>query len=143
MKNDKLIASNLVKIQNLLTGLGDRPKVRYVTNGILKIKNKEHNINVLNTEKSCVLLTCMLLNENSFIKEASDILGLGTDIEIEINGYTFDEYVIDIKQRLSVIQWDKQYNMLNSAHSKLSDLMSNDAKTESAIDAIANELGIF
>ena len=61
---------------------------------------------------------------------------------ISSNGFSFNEWVHDLKLRASIIKWDVEKKKLNKLESKLKDLRSDDAKTEDSLSDIMSELSL-
>jgi len=68
-----------------------------------------------------------------------EILGVPF-IPVTWNGDSLEDWFHDLKLRASMITWDLEKKKLNTLETKLSDLRSEDAKTEDALTGIMQEL---
>jgi len=139
-KNDKKIKEILNVIAKKKNDLGDKPRAAWKTNGIFKHDLLKHtNINTITTISGCVSIVSVILQEKHFVKEAASLLEV-EESDVKWNGFSFDEWIHDFKLRSSMISWDAEKKKLNTLDKKLSDLRSEDAKTEDAISDIIAEL---
>jgi len=135
-KNDDQISSLLKSVETKRAALGTKPRAAWKTNGLLKFEDGSHvNINTVNTIEKCVEAIAFLLKEQSFVKQASELLG------VAYSNPTFDDYIADFKLRAQMIQWDGEKRKLEVLEGKLKDLRSEDAKTADALSSLAAELG--
>ena len=135
-KNDEQISGLLKSVEQKRASLGTKPRASWRTNGILKLEDGKHvNINTVTTLDGCVEAVAYLLKEQSFVKQASELLG------VAYTNTALDEYVADFKLRAQMIQWDGEKRKLEALEGKLKDLRSEDAKTADALTALAAELG--
>jgi len=138
--NDNKIKELLKVIDSKKEILGTKPRAAWKTNGILKRNDNSHvNINTVNEVSYCVDAVSALLSEKSHREEASKLLEVPFD-SLSWNGYSFEDWLHDFKLRSSMITWDLEKKKLGVLESKLSDLRSEDAKTEDAISNIMQEL---
>lgn len=139
-KNDKKIKELLNVITKKKNDLGDKPRPAWKTNGIFKYDMVSHtNINTINTIPVCISIVSAILQEKVMSEEAAKLL----EVEYEAptwNGFSFDDWLHDFKLRASVITYDAEKKKLTKLENKLSDLRSEDAKTEAAISDIMSEL---
>lgn len=138
-KNDNAIKKLLIQIEEKKVQLGNRPRAVWLTNGIFKRNSQNYyNINISDEER-CVNLLTILLKEKGFTQQAYDLLNI-TFIELKWDGFTFEEWLHDLKMRVSILLWQKEKAKLNKLEEKLNILRSVDAKTEDAISDIVKEL---
>lgn len=141
--NDQKIEQYRQAVEAKRSELGERPRPNYVTNQLLKLDptdSKKLNLNLISTPAHCVEVVRQLMIQSMAHDKAND--ALGTDIKFEIDGYTIDDWISDIKSRLSVIQWNNKKVNLDAMDRKLAELLSEDAKKAKAIDDFAGELGL-
>jgi hypothetical protein len=138
--NDNKIKELLKVIESKKEILGTKPRAAWKTNGILKRVNQPHvNINTVNELDSCVDLVAELLQSKFHREESSKVLGVPF-IPVTWNGDSLEDWFHDLKLRASMITWDLEKKKLNTLETKLSDLRSEDAKTEDALTGIMQEL---
>jgi len=135
-KNDEKVKELLAVIEAKKKTMGARPKVTaWKSNGILKFGDGSHlNINVAGSVEQCVEAVAYLLQKQSFLTEASKLLG------VKYAEPSIEEYIQDFKVRTSMIVWDGEKKKLDVLESKLKDLRSEDAKTEDALSDITQAL---
>lgn len=139
MNNDQKIEELKKQIAVKKEQLKTRPKVAYATNGLLKLEDKAYNINVLNYDE-CFNIVSKLCLANQAIKLANEVLDANK--QCEISNYLFEDWIADIKLRMMVLAWDVEKNKLSKMDAKLTELLSEEAKTKGSIDDIAKELGL-
>ena len=139
--NDQTINALLKKIEEQTAALGKPIKPAWNTNGVFKFGAGEAlNINVTNeTEKLCYALAELFEHEASFVR-ASGILGLKKAV-YKYNGYTVDEWKEDFMTRIRVIEYNAKKKTLDATKAKLQGMVSEEAKTEAELAAIADLLG--
>lgn len=138
MSNDATIKQFRAKVEAKRTALGDKPKVAYTTNALLNMDGAKINLNTLTLDQ-CVDMTSRLLAMTHFNSEANE--RLGTDIKIKLGDFTADQWISDIKQRVTLLMWEAEKKRLGTLEGQLKSLMSEDAKTADALAAIAEQLG--
>lgn len=136
--NDEKIKELLEVIELKKKNLGEKPKALWKTNGLLKIET-DVNINTITTIHKCIDSAASILATKHFKTEAAKLLDVPSQ-DLLWNGYSFEDWIHDIKLRASMITWDSDKKKLISLESKLSDLRSQDAKTADAISSILKEL---
>lgn len=142
MSNDVKIEQYRKTIEEKRIELGEKPRAHYTTNALLKLPEAglTCNLNLLNTIPACVDITQQLLMHTQFRDKANELLG--TNVPYVIGNYTVEQWVADIKIRVSIIEWEAGNKKLQAMDKKLADLRSNDAKTADAIGDIAKELDL-
>lgn len=138
-KNDQRIKDYRKTIEKRRSALGERPSVKYVTNGVLPLNGMNVNLNVLNTVDKCVDVLSQLIVVDESMDKASKLLGV-KDHKRLIGNYTLADWTSDLKSRVKVLQWSDSEKSLKTAERKLSELLSEDAKTTEAIDDIVEGL---
>jgi hypothetical protein len=122
--------------------IGKRPRISYTTNGILTLDGGKFNLNLLNSISACVDVTSQIISKNDTYVLACEVLGVPVKEAPLYSGYTIDDWIGDIKQRVELIQWDIEKSKLDAMDKKLSKLMSEEARTANELDLIAKELGL-
>lgn len=139
-KNDTRIKEMLSKIKvQIDEHLKNKPKTSYSTNGIFKDKSSIDaiiNINAITDIKIFISIVANLLEKNEYYKKSVELLAIKAD-DIKIDGYTVDEWISDIKQRIDTINWTAKRKQLQDAHEKLNCLISEEAKTSLELDSIS------
>jgi len=137
---DKKIKDMLKKIGSKRETLGDKPRAAWKTNCIFKKGNTPHvNINVINSVEDCIIAVGSMVNEESGRDKAAKLLGV-EGVITSFAGFCFNDWVHDFKLKASMLNWDIEKKKLNFLEEKLSDLRSEDAKTEDALEDIMSEL---
>jgi hypothetical protein len=141
MNNDTRIKELLQKVDQQRKALGEKPKAAWRTNGIFKYREGQHiNINTVSDKLILVDALASLLETDASRKTAADVLGVSFK-ESLYNGYTVSEYVEDFKLRCSILDWEIKKKLLLQTEDKLNSLVSEEAKTEMALDDISKILG--
>ncbi len=142
-KNDERI-KELIKITEAKkAALGTKPKAAWKTNGIFKVAmvEKHLNLNTVNNVETLVDALAALLIYRTSIQEAEKILGLQLS-ERQHDGYPLSDWVADFKLRISMIKYDEEKKKIEALETQLKSLISEDCKTEMALDEITKSLGI-
>ena len=140
MKNDQKITELRQQIAIKKEQLKTRPKISYITNGLLKLSDTEvYNLNVLNISE-CFNLVAKLCQINHSVELAN--FELETNYPCIFNDFLFGEWVSDIHQRMALLNWEVEKGKLTKMDNKLAELLSEEAKTKGSIDDIAKELGL-
>jgi len=140
MSNDNQIKDYRTKVEAKRSALGSKPRVNYVTNMLLPLNDSKLNLNLMNTEKACIDVAQQLAMMHNAQVQANE--WLGTSQSLTVGNFKVEEWVEDIRTRLSIINWDQEKQKLNAMDTKLAGLLSEDAKTANAIADIAGELGL-
>ena len=129
-KNDDRILELKKQIDEKKKLLAEK-KVRFSpeTNCILELDGNKYNLNVCGDD----VLIMLLIKLNMYVMSANDL-----DIPVpEINGYSIEMWISDIKNKLAVSSVKREENALKQMEAKLDKLLSDDKKTELEIDEIA------
>ncbi len=102
------------------------------TNCLLVLDKVTYNLHVEN-------LPLLLIKLNMMVMSAKD-LGMKLS-EIEISGYSLEQWITDIKNNMEVQTWKQEKRKLDKLEKQLTTLLSDDKKTELEIDNIAALLG--
>jgi hypothetical protein len=140
-KNDDKIKELMAKVALQKEQLGAKPRVSWKTNGIFKFSPTEHlNLNVVRGSDTLVNALAFLLEKNKSVVEAAKMLGVSAPT-FKYNDYTLEDYVEDFKTRLAVIKYEDRKAQLEATEAKLSQLVSEEARTEMEIDKIEKLIG--
>lgn len=140
MSNDAQIEAYRKKVEEKRNELGEQPKAHYQTNAVLTIQGTKHNFNLLRTTAACVDVAAQLAAYSNSYDQANK--WLGTDVKLELGGYTLEQWIADLKLRTQILEWNVGKAKLDVMDQQLADLLSDDAKTAKAIANIAGELGL-
>jgi len=139
-KNDDKIKELLKVVEDKRAKLGERSRAALKTNGIFKHDLVSHtNINTIRSIPACIAVVSLILQEKHFTEEAAKLLEVEAD-EVTWNGFSFEDWIHDFKLRASLLTWESEKKKLEVLEKKLSDLRSEDAKTEAAIEDLVKEL---
>lgn len=139
--NDKQIEQYRQAVESKREELGTEPRPAFITNQLLQLDphdTSKLNLNLLNDEAKCVDAVRLLMLQVQAHDAANE--ALGTNLKLLIGGYSSDDWIADIKSRLTVIKWKAEKVKLDKMDKKLQALLSEDAKTKNAIADIVNEL---
>lgn len=131
-KNDSTILALKNKIAEKQVALGNKPRFAPRTSCILdfNFNGNKYNLNVCGKD-TLALLMCEL---HSIVLAAKD---LGITDNIVVSGFPIADWIADIKDKLSVIDYANKKAELMAFESKLNALLTNDTKTELEIAEIA------
>lgn len=137
MSNDVKIKEFRATVEAKREALGSKPKVAYTTNALLELDGAKVNLNTL-SDMQCVDLTSRLLAMTHFNDEAN--ARLGTNLKIKLGDFTVDQWIADIRLRVTLLAWEAGKKKLTAMDQQLAKLRSEDAKTADAIANIAAQL---
>lgn len=100
-----------------------------LTNCILDFEDVKTNLQVLNKDQ----LIMLMVKLNSLLVSAKDLKL--TEI-IMLSGYSLNEWIVDIKNKLDSLSYKEEETKLKSMELALDKLLSNEKKTELEISAI-------
>jgi hypothetical protein len=133
--NDDKIRVLQTTIEKKRKALGDKPKINYVTNGLLNVGDKRLNLNLINTTGQCVSVVTDLLVIKHHTEEANEILG--TTEPAAVGDYSVDQWIGDVKQRADVILWSQEDRKLKQLDEQLDSWLSEEAQAADALADIA------
>ena len=141
-KNDNKIKQLLNKVDEEEAKLGTKPKMSWNTNCLFRYDgDQQHfNLNTVNNTGYLVRALGFLLEKCAHQKEAANRLGV-TDYKFDWKGYSLQDWEHDFKLKAELIAWQTQQNKLNALKKQLKELVSDEAKTEMALDEIEKILG--
>lgn len=109
---------------------------RPVTNCSLLIDGTRYNIHALVTENEIMYL---LIKLTSMLNAA---IGLDMENKYSHEGYKLSEWITDLKAKLAVVSSKDEARKLKEMETKLTQLLSNDKKTELELASIEASLGV-
>lgn len=133
-KNDDRILALTSAINKKKEELAQK-SVRFnpVTNCSLEFREKRYNINTL-TESQCEYM----MIELTALQMAAEKIG----IPLELSGYLVADWIADLSARRDILKIKDEERKLKVMENQLNLLLSEDKKTELAIEEIAQSLGI-
>lgn len=129
--NDKKVLELKAKIQEKKDKI-EKIKFTSLTNCSIELDGVRHNILVMDKDS----LTLLLIKLNSYRMSMVD---LGVE-ELNIWGYTIQDWISDIQLKLKVISQKSEEEKLRILEKKLGTLLSEDKKTELELTSIASLL---
>lgn len=140
-KNDKRIKDLLSQVESQQKDLGKKPRSTWNTNAVFKFLGGEYfNLNATANTERMVAALAFLLGQDDCKKEATKRLGMEAPI-YTWGGYTIKEWEEDFKTRIASIAYDAKKKKLDATKSKLKSLVSEEARTDMALDDIEKMLG--
>lgn len=133
MNNDEKIIKLKAQIEDKRKQLDKITKFTPITNCSVEIDGTRLNIQVLSREQ----LIMLMIKLNSYKMSAEQLEMLG---DCNISGYNVSDWISDIKSKLEIVSYKTEENKLKAMESKLHELLSNEKKTELAIDEIEKML---
>jgi hypothetical protein len=139
-KNDDRIKQLMAEVESRKAKLGAKPKATWLTNGVFKFNSNEYfNLNTIQNSDKLVEALSFLIGKTRDQKEAAQFLGV-PDPNFEWGGYSIQDWLADFKTRLSIVTWEANKAKLDVTQSKLSQLVSEEARTEMELDSISKSL---
>lgn len=139
-KNDDRIKQLMAEVESRKAKLGTKPKATWLTNGVFKFSPSEYfNLNTIQNSDKLVEALSFLINKTRDQDEAAQLLGV-TEPSFEWNGYSIQDWLADFKTRLSIVTWESNKAKLDATQAKLSQLVSEEARTEMELDSISKSL---
>lgn len=146
-KNDERIMQLQATLKTKQEELKKRQsKFSPVTTCMIDMDGKRYNLHTCSKDEllyMLVRLNSMNLSIHALLDSGIEEMGLATKEELQqlkISGFTIDQWIEDIQSKLGSLSYQKAKNELNNAGKQLDALLSNDKKTELAIDNIAKLL---
>lgn len=135
MSNDKTIEEYRTKIENKRKELGKAPKENFITNGIRMHSGVTLNLHVIN------LLQCEELLVSLFLEKLGKEL-VSKELKTELGCSILLDTISDVKSRYAKLLWEVEKKKLDAMDAKLAMLLSEEAKTNNAINEIGKELNL-
>lgn len=133
-KNDERVLEYKKEIADLEEKLeNEAKKLKFtpVTNCSIRIGGTGYNLNVLNKNE----LTGLLVTINMYRLSEIDL-----GVKMELCGYSTDQWIQDIKSKLSVLEVKDKQEMLKKKKKELDKLLSEEKRTELELDSIGDFL---
>lgn len=138
--NDALIKELMAKVEEQKAALGTKKRNVLRTNGLFKRDNEHFNLNTVSNPLTLVAALGFLISQEEFFQQACSRLGVkGT---FKWDGYSVAEWEADFVDRIAGIEYDKKKAALESTKTKLSALVSEEARTEMELENIKASLGV-
>ena len=139
-KHDEKIKLLLSKIDSEKKALGARPKVSWNTNCLFRFDDSRHfNLNTVKDTGYLVRALGFLLEKESSQQEAARRLGVENYV-FDWKGYSLQDWEHDFKLKCDTIAWNARQDKLAKLQKQLKELVSDEAKTEMALDEIEKML---
>ena len=132
-ENDKTILNLKKQIAQKKKELKASERFSPITNCSLELHGQRYNLHTLTEERMVQLLVVL----NSYKKSAEE---LELVADYELSGYSVYSWIIDLKNRLSVINRNTEENRLKMLEKRLHNLLTVETKVELEIDEIASSL---
>jgi len=105
-------------------------------------KSSASNLNVESDLKRLICIAAFLTERSaSYTLVATKVLGVDKPPEFTWDGYTVDDWIGDLKMRITKIQIVAEKKKLESLEERLNKIISPVKRAELELEAIANELG--
>lgn len=131
--NDSKIMTLKAQIEEKRKKLDEIERFIPITNCSIEFNDNRYNLNVLQKEQ----LISLLVKLNYHRLSAQD---LGLLDEYIISGYKLEDWITDIKGKLSVVSRKDEERKLKVLENKLDKMLSDDKKIELELDQIASIL---
>lgn len=139
-KQDEKIKQLLNKIDSEKKKLGTKPKISWNTNCMFRFdENNYFNLNTVKDTKVLVEALAFLLEKQTMQGEAASRLGIECP-DFEWKGFSLKDWEEDFKLKTRTTEWNAQQKKLANLQKKLKELVSEEAKTEMALDEIEKML---
>ena len=135
-KHDKQIQQLLTIINTKKGELGKKPKITWNTNGIFRFDEQRYfNLNVVKDTDILVDALAFLLQQNEMRSKAASMLGV-EHTTFQWNGFTLKDWEDDFTLKTQMIKWYSEQKKLSNLQTKLTGLVSEEAKTEMELEKI-------
>jgi len=136
-KNDAAIKELMKKVEEQKAGLGKKEKASWQTNGIFKFDSSSFfNLNTINDPGRLVEALAHLIAKEQAFEMACSRLGIKEIAAFKWDGYSVDEWENDFKTRIKIVEWDNKKRQLDETKKRLSQLVSEEARTEMELEDI-------
>lgn len=144
--NDARIKKLKLKVEKAKQKLGAKPKKALETNGLFKFndgvnddgRTRPLNINTITDIATVAEAATHLMVRFTAHNNACGLLEI--DNTFSYSGYEMDQWITDFKHIIAKINYTAEERKLKAVERQLAELMSEDAKTELALDDIENLL---
>lgn len=138
--NDAIIKVLMEKLEEKKSFLGPKPRKVLKTNGLFKREGERININTVSNPITLAGALGFLIAQETAFKEACSRLSVNG--EFLWDGYSVSDWEEDFRDRIAVIEYEKQKKSIEENKSKLASLVSEEAKTEMELEKIKKSLGL-
>jgi len=138
-RNDKRIREFLDKVEALKKEVDNKPRYTLETNGALVIDGVVVNLNTIQNVDKIINALAALTMQKQTREAAAKELGID-DYEFKQDGYTYDQWVSDLKMRVGEVQRQAKKKHLEKLEKTLSQLVSEEERTAMELDKIADLL---
>ena len=141
-KNDTVVRELLAKVEEQKKNLGAKPRGTWVTNGIFKRDSQScFNINTVTDFAKLAEALGFLMVQHDYFNKACLLLKLPATT-FRWDGYTVDEWRDDFEMRKDIVEYGERKKTLDATTAKLKGLMSEEARTESELEASKASRGL-
>ena len=142
-KNDERIKKFIAAVEKKKKALGKKPRSTWNTNAVFKYPDGEYHVNLNTIGKASGLVAPLayLLEKSRSSTEAAERLGVPVP-EFTHDGYTIEQWEEDFKTRIVNIEYDAKKKEFEAAKKELNSLISEDGRTDIALDKLAKNLGL-
>jgi hypothetical protein len=137
-KNDTRIKELKAKVEEQKVKLGKKPRATFLTNAVFNDENggpSPVNLNVLRSKEDIVKFAAKLVGLQSNHEKACNLLDIDI-IPLVVSRYPVSDWLEDVKTRVKIIEFEENQKKLDATQAKLDQLLSEDAKTELALEDI-------
>lgn len=121
--------------------LGTKPKISWNTNCMFRYDDNNYfNLNTVKDTKTLVSALAFLLETQTMRKEAAKRLCVECSDSFDWRGFSLRDWEQDFKLKVELIQWNVRQKDLAGLQKQLKGLVSEEAKTEMALEEIAKML---
>lgn len=124
-KNDEKILVLKKQIEEKKEQLKQVAKFNPTTNCSIELDGVRYNLNTLESNQ----LTMLLIKLNTYLMSIRD-LDMIKDLDFTISGYSIEDWMTDVKNKLAVINQREEQNKLKQLEFKLTKMLSDEKKTE-------------
>lgn len=135
-KHDDRIKALLNKIDSEKKALGSKPKLSWNTNCMFRYDDSRYfNLNTVRDVTVLVAALAFLLEKSARYQEAAE------ELEVEVpsfewSGFSLKEWKEDFQLKAQAIRYNAKQKELQNLQQRLKTLVSEEAKTEMALDEI-------
>lgn len=139
-KHDEKIKKLLNKVETEKKKLGTKPKVIWNTNCMFRYNDQQYfNLNTVKDTTVLVEALAFLLEKQATMSEAAKRLGVNLPT-LRWKGFPIENWEADFKLKAELIAWGEQQKKLAALQKQLKELVSEEAKTEMALEEIEKML---
>lgn len=131
--NDDIILELRDKIDKKRNNLKNLRRFSPITNCIIELDKKNHNIRVMNENDLMILLIKLNSYKISYID-------LSLAESCLFSGFSLDDWISDIRQKLDYINKKNEQEKLKKMENKLKALLTNEKKVQLEVEELKNLL---